>query len=139
MDILEIVRKGLDVELNEVFSREASTLDNKFRFTQSNGNILIRLEKLSGTLWQPVLGYDELSVFIISTAEIIREPFKPQDDQLYWYIDAKGTSDCEYFCRNNSNDLALFDIGNCYKTEEASLNDVDKWKEYYDKIKQRLE
>ena len=69
---------------------------------------------------------------------IKRKPWKPKDDENYWYIDENGEAwsgeawrnrfdDCEYA----SDHMNYYKLGNCYRTREEAEANRDKWVAFY--------
>ena len=57
-------------------------------------------------------------------------PFKPKFSDKYWYINSKGGSESALYS-DETVDIILYKLGNCYRTcEEAEVN-RDKWVAFY--------
>jgi hypothetical protein len=121
---MEQVAKMLGVELNEEFEIVipnhsdfevyAKFCDGDFKITKTNF-----LNKYD-------LANDVLRNLLNKKYTIKRKPWKPQYNERYYSIGTGGVLEGGTWL-NDFLDIALYRLGNCYKTpEEAALN-VDKW------------
>ena len=61
---------------------------------------------------------------------IEHKPWKPNNGDLYFFVDANGISDYEkYF--NDSFDIMCYKLGNCYKTTAEAEKNKQKWIDFY--------
>lgn len=61
---------------------------------------------------------------------IQRKIWKPNEDDIYWHIDAFGNPVLDKWT-GHSYDLILYKVGNCYKTEADAKRHRDKWMDFY--------
>ena len=82
--------------------------------------------------------YSTLYSILNGTYTIKRKPWKPEDNENYWYIDENGEAwsgeawrnrfdDCEYA----SDHMNYYKLGNCYRTREEAEANRDKWVAFY--------
>ena len=62
--------------------------------------------------------------------KIKRKPWKPNIDDMYYYVDELGCI-CFDPWVNDALDLMFYKLGNCYKTKEDAEKDKDKWIAFY--------
>ena len=66
--------------------------------------------------------------------EIIQAPWKPKEDNVYWFTDAEGDSTWARW-HGTVSDLALFAVGNCYgsikEAEEKGRKTLKKLQDIY--------
>ena len=64
---------------------------------------------------------------------IKRKPWKPEDDETYWYIDENGEAWRNRFdnCEYASDHMNYYKLGNCYRTREEAEANRDKWVAFY--------
>lgn len=110
------VAKLLGVELNEEFV----VGNDRYRLT-SRGLIMDETMFIQGTI---------LTCLLAGELEIKHKPWKPIDNEKYYYIDENGGI-CSEDWWNDSTDLMRYKLGNCYRTKEETEGNVDKWKAFY--------
>lgn len=49
-----------------------------------------------------------------------KRPWRPKDDNEYWFVELDGDVQYSYFYKDNESDLASLNMGNCFPTEEAA-------------------
>lgn len=64
---------------------------------------------------------------------IKRKPWKPKDEETYWYVDERGFTYCDEWdnCEYVSNHMNYYKFGNCYRTKEEAEANRDKWVAFY--------
>jgi len=140
MDMLEIIRKGLDVEFEEVFSRKMENTNIVYyKFTKERGDITM----LSFSVANPFIWYfsnepNTLGSFIQDKSEIIREPFKPKSGDRMYYVNTIGEVSYDNFYKDEEYSLLMYKNGNCYSTAERAEKDKSKWLNYYKEIQDGL-
>lgn len=127
MNHMSEVAKMLGVELGEIF--EINRLgSSQFRFKENC------FQYFNGKMW--VSDLQTQSIFhslFTGQYTIKRNPWKPKDEEAYWYIDEHGnawtmTWENEYL----SNHTNYYKLGNCYRTKEEALANRDKWVAFYE-------
>lgn len=118
------VAKLLGVELGEEFQ------------ICGNGEATVKLTK-DGLEIVTILGKlrehaDEMCLARILAGQyaIKRKPWKPKLDEWFWCVQPNG----EYALvrwRNEYTDLALYKIGNCYRTKQEANINHGKWISFY--------
>lgn len=68
--------------------------------------------------------------------EVIKKPFKPEPDEIYFYIGMPdGCLRKETFGQNLVKDIAMYALGNCFKTKDEAIRHrqevVGKFKALY--------
>lgn len=61
--------------------------------------------------------------------------WRPKYGNEYWIISTDGSVFCSDFCKDNENDLAFLNMGNCFPTEEAAKAAVPEMLEKFEEIK----
>lgn len=51
---------------------------------------------------------------------IQKRPWRPKGNEMYWFVESDGDVCCSCFYKDNVDDLALLNMGNCFPTEEAA-------------------
>jgi hypothetical protein len=144
MDILEIIRKGLDVEFDEVFSRESIIGDAtgivryKFNITNSVFTSLSYSICKGDPIWYFLNDSEMLGDFIKNNEEIIREPFKPKFGDRFYYITIANEVSYDNFYKDEEFSLSMYKCGNCYKNAVSAEKDKIKWVNYYKEIQDSL-
>ena len=121
------VAKMLGVELGERFN--ITNCRGDYYFTDSDF-------KRDG---DELAFYSTLYSILNGTYTIKRKPWKPKDNENYWYIDENGEAwsgeawrnrfdDCEYA----SDYMNYYKLGNCYRTREEAEANRDKWVAFYE-------
>ena len=64
--------------------------------------------------------------------DIKRKPWKPEDDELYFYVDENGIIWNKVWDDSFTSDhMNYYKLGNCYNTEEKAKANRDKWIAFY--------
>lgn len=81
----------------------------------------------------------ETGNLLIGKHSIERIPFKPKDNERYYYVDVDECIEYDYFYPTNIKHLCNFAIGNCFKNrQQAELHKEEmltKFKEMKEKLK----
>lgn len=64
-----------------------------------------------------------------------KRPWRPMDKEIYWLIKSDGDVHCSYFYKDNTDDLALLNMGNCFPSEEVAKTAVPEMLEKFEEIK----
>ena len=128
MNYMPEVAKMLGVELGEEFeiifpnnlNCHATEILNNERLYIKNHNLA------NQDMWQ----LSALTNILNGNYNIKRKPWKPIYRESYWSIKPNGEA-MNYLWMNEWVDIYHYKIGNCYRTEEAALNNLDKWKSFY--------
>lgn len=66
---------------------------------------------------------------------IQKRPWRPKEEGLYWLVLPNGSVGLGVFYKDNANDLALLNMGNCFPSEEAAKAAVPEMLEKFEEIK----
>lgn len=50
----------------------------------------------------------------------IKRPWRPKDVEQFWLVKSDGNVCSNHFYKDDANDLALLNMGNCFPTKEAA-------------------
>lgn len=64
-----------------------------------------------------------------------KRPWRPKYDDEYWSISTDGSVFCSDFYKDNENDLALLNMGNCFPSEEAAETAVPEMLAKFEEIR----
>ena len=116
MNYYKQVAEMLGVELNEEFSlkhKDGSILKFKYKITGSSGLLFKGNDE-----WM-TSGY--IDKIICGDLTIVKLPWKPKDDEFYYYYSPCVGITYQERWNNTSSDYCMWKIGNCFRTrEEAS-------------------
>ena len=116
MNYYKQVAEMLGVELNEEFSlkhKDGSILKFKYKITEFSGLLFKGNDE-----WMPS-GY--IDKIICGDLTIVKLPWKPKDDEFYYYYSPCVGITYQERWNNTSSDYCMWKIGNCFRTrEEAS-------------------
>ena len=59
------------------------------------------------------------------------KPWKPKEDEDYWYVDGRGDTWSTYWVEHADN-MNYYKLGNCYRTEEEAEANREKWVAFYE-------
>lgn len=110
-----------DVELNEEFNIEG--YPTTYRFTERGLEYLSNIQNQ----WYKTSG-KVLENLLIGEEKMIKKPFRPKDDENYyyvvWFFDSKWelTVKNTYFTCGSAYDNLNRDSGNCFRTYEEAEN-----------------
>jgi hypothetical protein len=125
MTMMEEIMENLGVELNEVFCiRVHGSKLNGFRFIEKGPKDIV-FEDIQNR------GYDYFYDLLNGEVRIIKKPYRPAADEIYYYVDnnlyVRSTSYISGFYTDTFRVL----LGNCYKSEEEAEQHIDYWKRIY--------
>lgn len=134
MNYMEQVAQMLGVELGEEFKikdpKNGEIYNVIFKFDNSG---LVRREPKPKRVWIPDSG--ALHQLIIGGFEIVKKPWKPKENEEYYWVDlkrrvVKGNFDCDYTWN-----VMRYQLGNCFQPEEEITPEVleETWKRCYGK------
>ena len=121
------VAKILGVELGERFKIDFCDkigVDKYYDYYISNNGVNI------DEVGRACISSDALFNLITGEWIIKKKPWKPKNNEVYYYVNASGTVDCEEwlsFCE----DITWYKLGNCYRTKEEAEANKDKWFAFY--------
>lgn len=121
------VAEMLGVELREKF---------KVVFRNTNDEHVIAMLTDYGLLINckpnciPVVSSAVLESLLTDNAVIEHLFWKPQDDNLYYYVSPQGDVYSNVW-GNYVSDINMYKLGNCYRTAQAAEINRDKWIAFY--------
>lgn len=71
-----------------------------------------------------------LSAILCGECTIIKKPWKPNRNEIYYYVDKSGVI-CSECWTNDIIDWNTYKLRNCYKYEEDAEKCIDKWVKFY--------
>lgn len=120
------VAKMLGVEIGEEFDMiVGKALSGPFRFTE--------FDVVDREGWSIPL--DRFHKLLVGEHALQKRPWRPKYGNEYWTISTDGSVFCSDFCKDNENDLANLNMGNCFPTEEAAEAAVPEMLEKFEEIK----
>ena len=119
MNYMSEVAKMLGVELGESFYINTQG-DTEYVFT-ANG-----LFPAHGS----VVCNNTLNELLSGTAYIKRKPWKPEDNEIYYFVSENGDAFSDSW-DNSYADIVLYKLGNCYRTAKEAKANRDKWIAFY--------
>lgn len=126
------VAKMLGVELGEEFEIEfpaPSTVSMTAVFKENE----FRIVKTDAYIMTPYWNYSVLHSLLVGSLIIKHKPWKPNDEERYWYVDERGRIWSDYFdyysCASHC--MNYYKLGNCYRTCEEAEANRDKWVKFY--------
>lgn len=130
---MEQVAKILGVELNEEFEvviPQNTTCYMNAKFTKDG---LVIIEHNIANDFN--LKHYTLQALLTGAYSIKRKPWKPQYNEKYYSVGNGGVIESGTWL-NDFLDIALYRLGNCYKTPGAAVFYVDKWKKFCESDRQ---
>lgn len=115
MNYYKQVAEMLGVELNEEFSlkhKDGSILRFKYKITVSSGLLFKGIDD-----WMQS-GY--IDKIISGDLTIVKLPWKPNDDESYFYYSPCSGITYQGRWNNTSYDYCIWKIGNCFRTREEA-------------------
>ena len=80
--------------------------------------------------------HDWLLLYLLYGKNTIQKrPWRPKDDDEYWFVELDGDVQYSYFYKDNESDLASLNMGNCFPTEEAAEAAVPEMLAKFEEIK----
>lgn len=64
-----------------------------------------------------------------------KRPWRPKNEEMYWFIDSNGDLFRCPFHKDNANDLAKLNMGNCFPTKKAAKAAVPEMLEKFEEIR----
>lgn len=124
----------LGVELGEEFKLKPSCLEKPwnslYRFSTDG------LEKKYSDCSWVKCEKGAIDEILIGENEVIKIPWKPEKDEMYWFYDSSLEQALWATWRLNSGDFCRWKTGNCFRTEEEAKT---KGKEIMEQIKKEYE
>lgn len=112
MPTMEDLATLLDVGMNEEFMLQKGKHDmGIFKITKDG----IELCKENG--WYPI---NIVESVCSGKYKIVKLPWKPKQDEEYWYSDWEDDVFCSTFNADSKYDLMLYAVGNCFRTKEEA-------------------
>ena len=72
-----------------------------------------------------------LRMLLIGEYTIKLKPWKPKNDEKFWYVNTDNTVGYNYFDNQDADHVNYYKIGNCYRTFGAAKANLDKWVQFY--------
>lgn len=117
MNYMSEVAKMLGVELGEVF--KVGDVDFIFK---DIGLVDVEMNKTS----------DSTLLNILTGVQTIRRnPWKPNENEKFWYVDIDKHIYAEDFCCGYTTHALLYKLSNCYRTKEEAEVNRNKWVAFY--------
>jgi len=140
IDIMEIIRTGLNVKFAEHFTRDYYNEGiQEFRFIkQPPDTTILQCYNKEQDQWATVEDTGDIGFFVDCPNPIIKAPFKPEDRESFWFIGVKGEKIAGFYDKSNQLYLLLYKMGNCYASCDDADVDCEKWVLYYQRIKDLL-
>ena len=130
MNYMSEVAKMLGVELEEEFEiifPKPSSCHATAKFTD-NGVKIITTDVYDVYNFKTYV----LKDLLIGSYGIKRKPWKPQEDELYFYVDEDGLTWHKAWNEDYLSDcMNYYKLGNCYRTKEEAEANSAKWKAFY--------
>lgn len=114
MNYYKQVAEMLGVALNEEFDINYM-LSYRYMLTEDG----LKFKDKSSVTW---LGYSSpvLSKLLRGDYSIVKLPWKPKADGLYYYYSPYAGITCQYRWLNTSSDYCMWKLGNCFRTKEEA-------------------
>lgn len=128
MNYMSEIAKMLGVEIGEVFEVRCDRAPNQYtkaRFTDSYFEVV----GTNVTVPSPWNIYC-LHGLLEGNLYIKHLPWKPNKDELYFFVDECGIAYSDYWI-GDACEVIFYKIGNCYRTREEAEADSAKWIEFY--------
>ena len=139
MNYMEQIAQMLGVELDEEFYLEDITdgghyitYDNdKTVFRLSNSGILRKGKHIANSWIDSTHHY--LLRLLTGRYAIVKKPWKPQDNEEYYYIGANKSIFMFHFDISSDWDLISYSCGNCFRTKEEITPQIleETWQKCY--------
>lgn len=124
------VAKVLGVEIGEEF-------DVIYETGQKSdwGSYKITLDGLVDESGNWTLHGTALFNLLIGKYTLQKRPWRPKDDNEYWFVELDGDVQYSYFYKDNESDLASLNMGNCFQSKEAAKAAVPEMLAKFEEIK----
>lgn len=120
------VAKMLGVEIGEEFDMiVGKSLCGPFRFTE--------FDVVDREGWSIPL--DRFHKLLVGEHAIKKRPWRPKDVEQFWLVKSDGNVCLNHFYKDDANDLALLNMGNCFPTKKAAKAAVPEMLEKFEEIK----
>lgn len=116
MSYMKEVAKMLGVEMDRDF--KCVGMDGNFRITESR------------VTYNGVWSADSLMFLLSGDLEVAQVPWKPKYEEKYWSIGPGGVLEPGTWL-NDFIDIAMYRLGNCYRTSQEAEFNRDKWISFY--------
>lgn len=127
------VAKMLGVELGEEFEiMFPKNLSCHATAVLNESGIFIREHNLAN---QDFWKLSALTNLLNGNYTIKCKPWKPKDDDMYYYVGFNGYIYKDIFCSGINRTINLYKLGNCYRTREEAEANRDKWVAFYESDK----
>lgn len=134
MNYYKKIAEMLGVELEEEFKLKPSCLEKPwnclYRFSKDG------LENKYSDLSWVKCEKGAIDNILIGQTEVIKIPWKPKKDEMYWFYGSSLEQALWATWRLNSGDFCRWKTGNCFRTEEEAKT---KGKEIMEQIKKEYE
>lgn len=141
IDIMEIIRQGLNVKCGEHFTRDYFNEGiQEFRFIKHKPDrTTLWIYHKDMNMWTEI-GEDnaEIGYFVYCPSPIVKLPFKPNNKEPFVFINMDGVKVHGFFNSSSQLYLLLYKMGNCYACESDAIKDEQKWTIYYRDIQNSL-
>lgn len=67
-----------------------------------------------------------------------KRPWRPKDNNEYWFVESDGDVQYSYFYKDNESDLASLNMGNCFQSKEAAKAAVPEMLAKFEEIKKEV-
>lgn len=131
MNYMEQVAKTLGLELGERFRLYDKSCEYDVDYYFLEDGIYVDV------VTKPYRANSGLLFDIVSGEYTIkRRPWKPNDEDDFYYVEIDGEV-CRYSCfRSDDADyINYYKLGNCYRTKEDAEANIAKWKAFYESDK----
>lgn len=134
MNYMNQITQMLGVELGEEFKikdpKNGEIYNVIFKFDNLN---LVRREPKPKQVWIPDSG--ALHQLIIGGFEVVKKPWKPKENEEYYWVDAHKNIDMCRFDVSDTWDLISYSCGNCFRTKEEITPQIleETWQRCYGK------
>lgn len=121
MNYMEEVAKMFGVELGEEF-----VCSNGYEYKFTNNGLL-----LASDIPNKEGAYDQVFMgLLIGSIKLKRKNWKPKYNEKYWSVGPGGVLEPGCWL-NDFIDVAMYRLGNCYKTFQEAEANRDKWVAFY--------
>lgn len=135
IDIMEIIRQGLNVKCGEHFTRDCFNKSrNEFKFIKQDVKTALFVFNDEFDMWVEVEDSEDIGFFVDCPSPIVKLPFKPNGKEPFVFINMDGAKVHGFFNSSNQLYLLLYKMGNCYACESDAIKDEQKWVLYYQRI-----
>lgn len=126
MNHMRAIAKMLGVEIDEEFCIAKYPEYMTYRLTEVAG---LQSKKYNGA-WNSKGNEGEFRDILTGYAAIIKKPWKPRNDETYFYISSGDKICTAVFADWCFSDLEHVKIGNFFKTREEAYNNLKKYEEW---------